>query len=439
VTAAGPNDGDGGEAAGRSGTSTEGEVILSVEDLKKYFPVNEGFISSIRFDRGGLIPLGIDDSTVRAVDGVSFDLRRGETFGVVGESGCGKSTLARTLLDLETPTAGTIRFDGTDVTTLDRGDESWFRKNVQMVYQDPQSSLNPRRTAGSIISDPLEAAGWSKADRKERALELLEDVGLKREYYNRYPHEFSGGQRQRINLARALSINPDLVVADEPVSGLDMSVKAQILELMNDLQDEYGLTYLVITHDLGVVRNITDRVAVMYVGDFVEVGPTDELFARPHHPYTRELLGAVPNPDPDAPPATSDLIGDVPSPQDPPSGCKFHTRCPEVIRPRAFDLDGYRSFARFRQDLRTKELSCALEAKAAIEEYFSGSPPGAVEPSIREAVERAGGGDWDGAVEALAPHESECVAEQPLPEAVSGPNHRSACHLSVEDREPFRG
>jgi peptide/nickel transport system ATP-binding protein len=411
--------------------------ILAIDGLKKHFPVNEGFISSLTLDRGGLVPLGLDESVVRAVDGVTLELERGETFGVVGESGCGKSTLARTILGLETPTEGTISFRGTDVTELNRNEEAWFRKNVQMVYQDPQSSLNPRRTAGSIVADPLEAAGWDEEERKQRALELLADVGLKREYYNRHPHEFSGGQRQRINLARALSINPDLVVADEPVSGLDMSVQAQILELMNDLQDEYGLTYLVITHDLGVVRNITDRVAVMYVGDFVEVGPTDRLFTDPHHPYTRELLGAVPNPNPDAPPAVSNLVGDVPSPQDPPSGCKFHTRCPEVIRPGAFDRNGYREFAQFRQDLRTGELSSALRSEAVLEEYFSTEPPETVVASIRDAVELADDGNWTAAVEALGPHESECIAETPAPKEVSGPRHHSACHLPVDDRDGF--
>jgi peptide/nickel transport system ATP-binding protein len=411
--------------------------LLSVSELKTHFPVNTGFISSLTRTPDGRLPIGIDSSTVKAVDGVSFSLERGETFGVVGESGCGKSTLARTLLGLEDSTAGTIEVDGENVTTLDAEQRRWFRENVQMVFQDPQASLNPRRTVGGIIADPLEASGWSKDRRQERVLELLEDVGLEREYYNRYPHEFSGGQRQRINLARALSINPDLVVADEPVSGLDMSVKAQILRLMNDLQDEYGLTYLFITHDLGVVRNVADRVAVMYLGDFVELGPTDRLFTDPHHPYTRELLSAVPNPDPDTPEAESHLVGDVPSPEDPPSGCKFHTRCPEVIRPEGVDRDTYRRYAALRMAVVTSSLSVEDGPEAVLDSHFDDRPPPRIRRSVATAVERAAEGDWDGAREALDEHATECLFDRPAQERVGDSGHASACHLPTDGREPI--
>jgi len=415
-----------------AGRGREDAPLLSVSNLKTHFPVNTGFISSLTVDREGLLPLGLDSSTVKAVDGVSFTLERGETFGVVGESGCGKSTLARTLLGLEEPTAGDIEFDGENVTDLDGEGRRWFRENVQMVFQDPGSSLNPRRTVGSIVADPLEAAGWSEQRRRERVLELLGDVGLEREYYNRYPHEFSGGQRQRINLARALSVNPDLVVADEPVSGLDMSVKAQILRLMNDLQDEYGLTYLFITHDLGVISNVADRVAVMYLGDFVEQGPTDRLFESPHHPYTRELLSSVPNPDPDVPPAESRLVGDVPSPEDPPTGCKFHTRCPELIAPAGVDREAYRAYTELRMDAVAESLS----ADATPEDYFDGAPPTALADAVETALDRAADGDFDGARAALDEHATECLADTPPADPVVVADHVSACHLDVEGREP---
>jgi peptide/nickel transport system ATP-binding protein len=410
--------------------------LLEVEDLKKHFPVNTGFLNSIALDREGVIPVRLDDSVVRAVDGVSFRLEPGETFGIVGESGCGKSTLARTLLGLEEPTDGHIRFNGNDVTTLTSDQEAWFRENVQMVYQDPQSSLNPRRTVGSIIADPLEGAGWDRSDQRDRALQLLEDVGLKREFYNRYPHEASGGQRQRINLARALSVNPDLVVADEPVSGLDTSVQAQILELMNDLQAEYDLTYLVITHDLGVIRNIADRVAVMYVGDFVELGSSERLFTNPHHPYTRELLGAVPNPDPEAPAATSRLIGDVPSPENPPTGCTFHTRCPEVVTPEGFDRDEYRRFAEFRQALIVETVD-GTTPDEVVDTYFWDGLPAVADSEIREAAALAVAGKWTDARATLTEFETSCLSSVPSASEVHGPDHRSACHLDVEDREPF--
>ncbi|WP_227374595.1 ABC transporter ATP-binding protein [Haladaptatus halobius] len=412
------------------------EPLLRVENLTKHFPVNTGFISSLRWNSSGGFPLGLDDKSVRAVDGVSFDLYPGETLGVVGESGCGKSTLARTLLGLTDPTDGAVKFRGMRTTTFGSDEKREFRRNAQIVFQDPQSSLNPRRKAGNIIADPLEAAGWSEEERRERVLELLGQVGLKEEHYGRYPHEFSGGQRQRINLARALSINPDLVIADEPVSGLDMSVQAQILSLMQDLQDEYGLTYLFITHDLSVIRNVADRVAVMYLGDFVETGPVERLFTEPHHPYTCALLEAVPNPDPDVRGVEPRLVGDVPSPSDPPSGCKFHTRCPELIVPDPFTREEYHEYMAFRSDVQDENLQTDVEPAAVRAHYFGGDLPPDVERTIESAVSHAADGDWDDARAALAEYRSPCEAEVPELQSVAD-GHLLACHLDAEEREAF--
>jgi peptide/nickel transport system ATP-binding protein len=428
------------------------EPLLSVRNLTKHFPASTGFIGSLRYEPAGWFPIGWDDRVVRAVDGVSFDLYPGETFGVVGESGCGKSTLARTVLGLEQPTAGEIQFMGGDVSEFDRDSIRTVRRNAQIVFQDPGSSLNPRRKVGEIIADPLEAAGRPPSERRDRALELLDRVGLEPDVYNRYPHEFSGGQKQRINLARALSINPDLVVADEPVSGLDMSVQAQILTLMEELQAEFGLTYLLITHDLSVIRQVTDRVVVMYVGEFVETGPTERLFTTPHHPYTRALLDAIPNPNPDARAADARLEGDVPSPSDPPPGCTFHTRCPELIPPEGFTREGYRAFAGLREDVAAEALSTGEPAeatgeptdavpdeRAVLEAYFEDveSIPRAARSAVREALDHAGEDAWDAAREALAGFESPCESIAPPLEFAGEEGHRSACHLPVEDREPY--
>ncbi|MFB6156169.1 MAG: ABC transporter ATP-binding protein [Haloferacaceae archaeon] len=417
-----------------SGTESEDDPLLEVRGLEKHFPVNTGFISSLKVDRSGGFPLTFDDTRVRAVDGVDFELRPGETFGVVGESGCGKSTLARTLVGLEQPTDGEIVFRGEDISSFDAESLRRFRKDAQIVFQDPQSSLNPRRKIGNIIADPLEAAGWDSERRRDRVLELLEDVGLERDFYNRYPHEFSGGQRQRINLARALSINPDLVIADEPVSGLDMSVQAQILTLMDDLQDEYGLTYLFITHDLSVIRQVADRIAVMYVGDFVETAPTSRLFSAPHHPYTRALLDAVPNPDPDARELTAQLHGDVPSPSDPPSGCKFHTRCPKVIPPEAFSRDAYVEYVTFKTLLGRRNV----DPDADPGDYFETSLPREARDAVAEALSLAADDEWDAAGEALDEYQSVCESEVPALEQVGDePRHASACHLPDEERETY--
>ena len=297
----------------------ESDVLLSVRGLKKHFPVTKGI-----FRR--------QVGAVRAVDGVSFDIRRGETLGLVGESGSGKSTIGRTILQLEKATEGSVVFDGVELVGLAAGELRRTRPRMQMVFQDPHASLNPRMTVSSIVGEPLlEHRRSSTRERQEKVEELLGLVGLDPRYANRYPHEFSGGQRQRIGIARAIALNPDFIVCDEPIAALDVSIQAQVVNLMEELQDLLGLTYLFISHDLGMIRHIADRVAVMYLGKLCEVGGADQLYADPAHPYTEILLGANPEPDPEA---VLDLesveIVDLPSPIDPPSGCRFRTRCPRA-------------------------------------------------------------------------------------------------------------
>ena len=293
--------------------------LVEVEDLRVYFPIKEGIIRERHV------------GDVHAVDDVSFSLQRGETLGLVGESGCGKSTTGRALLRIYEPTAGTVRFDGIDVTALKSDGLRKVRRRMQMIFQDPYASLNPRMTVNGIVGEPLEVhdEGGSKQERQERVREVLTTVGLNPEYGVRYPHEFSGGQRQRIGIARALALSPELIVADEPISALDVSIQAQIINLLQRLQDRLGLTYLFIAHDLSVVRHISDRIAVMYLGRIVEVARSRELNTKPLHPYTVALLSAIPIPDPAVEVTRRRIIltGDVPSPVDPPSGCRFHTRC----------------------------------------------------------------------------------------------------------------
>ena len=296
----------------------DGPPLLRVEGLKVHFPINEGII----FERH------IGD--VRAVDGVSFELRKGETFGLVGESGCGKSTTGRAIVRIYKPTAGRIEFDGVDIAGLEGNELKAMRRRVQMIFQDPYASLDPRMTAGAIVAEPLDIHQiGSKKERQDRIRELLPLVGLDAAYGVRYPHEFSGGQRQRIGVARALALDPDLIVADEPISALDVSIQAQILNLLQRLQGRLGLTYLFIAHDLAVVRHISDRIAVMYLGRIAEVASSRDLNTRPLHPYSVALLSAVPIPDPGIERRRQRIIlrGDVPSPAAPPSGCRFHTRC----------------------------------------------------------------------------------------------------------------
>ncbi|WP_049926250.1 ABC transporter ATP-binding protein [Halopiger goleimassiliensis] len=306
-------------------SDADDDVMIEVEGLKTYY------------DDSGLF----SKTPVKAVDGVSFEINRGETLGLVGESGCGKTTLGRTLLRLEDATAGEIRFDGTDITELDGTELQHWRRNAQMVFQDPDSSLNDRMTIGEIIREPLDVHDWkTPRERRQRVKELLATVGLQREHYYRYPHQFSGGQRQRISIARTLALEPDFVVLDEPVSALDVSVQAEIINLLEDLQEEFGLTYLFIAHDLSVVRYLCDRVAVMYLGNIMEIGPTEELFEKPANPYTHALLSAIPEPDPTVERDRITLHGTPPNPRYPPTGCPFSTRCPVRIRPEEYrDLD----------------------------------------------------------------------------------------------------
>jgi len=301
--------------------TTENEILVRVENLKKYFPITRGVFQRHVGD-------------IKAVDGISFFVRRSETLGLVGESGCGKTTTGRTLLQLYRPTEGHVYFEGQDLSEMKGEQLRRMRRRMQMIFQDPYASLNPRMTIGSIIGEPLEVHNIAKGkEKRERVQELLRLVGLNPYFINRYPHEFSGGQRQRIGVARALALNPDFIVCDEPVSSVDVSIQAQIVNLLEDLQAQFGMAYLFIAHDLSMVRHISDRVAVMYLGKIVELTSRGELYSNPLHPYTQSLLSAVPIPDPVVEERRQRIIleGDVPSPANPPEGCNFNTRCPVVM------------------------------------------------------------------------------------------------------------
>lgn len=301
--------------------ATEDNVLVSVKNLKKYFPITRGILQR-------------QVGAVKAVDGISFDIKRGETLGLVGESGCGKSTTGRTIVQLYDKTEGEVFFRGIELSEASGDEMRRLRRNVQIIFQDPYASLNPRMTVGSIISEPMEVHGiGTRRERQERVRELLKVVGLNPYFINRYPHEFSGGQRQRIGIARALALEPEFIVCDEPISALDVSIQAQVVNLLQELQEEMGLTYLFIAHDLSMVRHISDRVAVMYLGKLMELAPRDELYENPLHPYTQSLMSAVPIPDPSKERRRQRIIleGDVPSPANPPSGCPFHTRCPLAV------------------------------------------------------------------------------------------------------------
>ena len=343
--------------------SEEGDNLVRVEDLKIYFPIRSGIV----------IDRHIGD--VKAVDGVSFEIKRGETLGLVGESGCGKTTVGRALLRLYDPTEGRILFEDKDIATLSGKELRQLRRRMQMIFQDPYSSLNPRQNVGNIVSEPLKVHGIGGRNVEVQVRELLDTVGLPKGSANRYPHEFSGGQRQRIGLARALALSPDLIVADEPVSALDVSIQAQIVNLLEEMQEEFALTYLFIAHDLAVVRHISDRIAVMYLGRIVEVAPSTKLYENPLHPYTRALLSAVPIPDPVVEEQRERILlsGDLPSPSNPPSGCRFHTRCP------------------FRQSERcddeVPELRPLGDGQVVACHYAEEIQAGAIEPRLTSATE----------------------------------------------------
>ena len=320
--------------------------LLSVRQLEKHYPVREGLLRR-------------EDRRVRAVDGISFSVRTGETIGLVGESGCGKSTAARALLRLEEPTGGMVVFGGEDIGEFNRTELKRLRRRVQMIFQDPRSTLDPRMTIGEAIGEPLLAHGLHDPERRRHIVEdMLNRVGLSGEKYDRYPHEFSGGQCQRIALARALVLNPDLLVADEPVSALDVSVQAEILALLDELRTEFDLSMIVISHDLGVVKQVCDRIAVMYAGEIVEIGVTAEIFDSPQHPYTQALLGSIPHLDPRERGRATGLTGDVPDSADPPVGCRFHPRCPAVIQPEGhgFEQEKWRSIMDLRVQVANHEI-----------------------------------------------------------------------------------
>jgi len=352
------------------------EPLLAVEDLETHYPVTRGLLRR-------------EVGRVRAVDGVSFELRRGETLGLVGESGCGKTTTALSVLDLEEPTGGEVRFDGEPVGDLSGEALSAFRRRAQLVVQDPNEAFNPRMTVGEAVAEPLAVHGVDDAERRRAvAADLLERVGLSADDADRYPHEFSGGEKQRIAIARALVLDPDLIVADEPTSALDGRVQADVLALLDDVRERFDVSVLFISHDIDVVRRFCDRVAVMYLGEIVEKGRVDDVFASPEHPYTRVLLGSVPSLDPGEGSLAEPLTDTVPDPSDPPSGCRFHTRCPEVIAPTDADLSEgvWRSLAAFRFTVRTGELPDPV------------GDPAVEESTVREAFDLPGSGG-DGAVE----------------------------------------
>ncbi|WP_372912062.1 ABC transporter ATP-binding protein [Salinigranum sp.] len=407
------------------------DPLLRVSGLTKHFTQGGGFLSSV-----------FGTETVKAVEDVSFDIERGETLGLVGESGCGKSTLARTVLRLLSPTEGSVYFKGVDLASMSGERLRRQRQDMQMIFQDPQSSLDPRMKVGPIVEEPMRAHGLYDGEREERARMLLNKVGLDPQHYNRYPHQFSGGQRQRVNLARALSVNPDFIVCDEPTSALDASIQAQVLNTMRELQREFGLTYLFISHDLSVIRHISDRVAVMYLGQLVELAETDELFENPQHPYTDALLQSIPVPDPRATGARGVLEGDVPSPIEPPSGCRFRTRCPKLIAPDDVSMTDteWANVRRFMRAVSRRTVTADDSGERAIRsEFFAdGVPSGEAGDAVTEAIDALLNDDPERAETVLTETFAErsiCAREEPAYEvesAVGSGRHFAACHLHRE-------
>ncbi|AHG03091.1 peptide ABC transporter ATP-binding protein [Halobacterium sp. DL1] len=410
------------------------DAILSVRDLEKHYPVRSGILRRVT-------------GHVKAVDGVSFEVREGETVGLVGESGCGKSTTATSLLRLEEPTGGEVYFEGEDITEYGDDDETEFRRRAQMVFQDPNSAFDPRMTVGESVAEPLGIHGLRDEERQQEIVaDLLERVGLSANDADRYPHEFSGGQKQRIALARALILNPDLLVADEPVSALDVSVQAEILSLLDDLQAELDLSMLLISHDLGVVRQVCDRVGVMYLGEMVEMGPTEELFENPQHPYTEALLASIPDPDPRKRGDAVELTGDVPDPSNPPAGCSFHPRCPHVVPPAAYDFPegSFRQVLDFRLaaengDVDAEALDDGTDVRAEFDLPRALPDPDA-EAVLAAAVDDAVAGDVDAAADRLR-EAFATVCEQREPELQeTGTGHPAACHLhDAGEKDPAPG
>ncbi|WP_226004884.1 ABC transporter ATP-binding protein [Natrinema salinisoli] len=426
------------------------DALLELDGVTKYFNQESGLLAGMQFEPSQFPPISVDRETVKAVDDVSLEIQPGETLGLVGESGCGKSTLGRTVLRLLEPTEGDIYFKGENLADLSGERLRQTRSDMQMIFQDPQSSLDPRMKVGQIIEEPMRAHDMLDDEGREaRSKELLEKVGLDPRHYNRHPHAFSGGQRQRINLARALSVDPDFVVCDEPVSALDVSIQAQVLNTMEQLQEEFGLTYLFIAHDLSVIRHISDRVAVMYLGNIVELAGKEELFENPQHPYTRALLESIPVPDPRENGARGVLEGEVPSPVDPPSGCRFRTRCPRVIAPDAYDWRG-EEWAQTRAFMRAVKRRTfePMPADRIEAEFFDGDlPRGEAGSIVEEAIEllasdRNAGIDvddeterWSEATDLLLEsfaEQSICARERPAYELESefgDGEHLAACHL----------
>lgn len=423
--------------------------LFEVRGLEKHYPINKGLFNT-------------EVGRVRAVDGIDFTVERGETLGIVGESGCGKSTAATSMIRVEEPTSGTLRFNDEDITEYDTQQLRRFRREAQMIFQDPSSSFNPRMSIGKAVAEPLTVQGFNDEERREAIVgDLLDRVGLSADDMNRFPHEFSGGQKQRIALARALTVNPKLLVADEPVSALDVSVQSEILRLIDQFQSELGLAVVLISHDLGVVQAVCDRVAVMYLGEFVEVGPTEQLFTDPQHPYTRALLSAIPTPDPTDRGLGVELTGDVPEPSNPPDGCRFHTRCPEVIPPEGIDLpqEAWRNVLHFRKqvldgsvdlasivdigaienDLQVDETAPADVDKGQLISWIRSeydlprlSDPQA-ERALSAALTELVTDGHETAGETLT-EQFETVCERQEPELRSiAPDHRVACHLTDDD------